>query len=235
MSSGNSFENDHTGLFCHVTKIEGERCCATTHTLSEGAEVAILMEIWAECRYLSVTSWLGRPLATGPTDVSFIYQSSPVPLDFADDFNATGPHAITRAIQADALLSAEARDVGPILFCCDGVPPAPVSQYAFLRPTGAQTLFYSCFSAANLDFMALTNAFHLLLPRVALPEDRSSLFVIFNAFADAYMHTNSYTGGTREDICKLAVAAVILSMTKTKDGSFSSGLYEIDRPCGVRR
>jgi hypothetical protein len=181
----------------------------------------VAMTLWADCQHLDVSTWLGRPPSLRPADFAFVRPTGSVPRNFAHDFNSTGPRAIERAIAEKAILSSEPHYVGPMLLYCDGIRPAAVTQYAFLRPTEAQTLFYCFFSAANLDFMSLPDAFRLLLSRVALPEDRSSLFIIFNAFADAYAEANQYIAETREEVCKLAIAAVILSMTKRKNECLS--------------
>jgi hypothetical protein len=106
-----------------------------------------------------------------------------------------------------------------------GIRPAAITQYFFMKPTEAQTLFYHFFSSANIDYMPLPEAFRLLLSRVAYPEDSKSLFVIFCAFADAYCEANQYIAETPEEICKLAIAAVVLSMTKRTNDCLSQARF----------
>jgi hypothetical protein len=171
---------------------------------------------WTDCQTLDPSSWFGKPPPLRPVDIPLSRGKPHYSAAFAAAFNSTGEAAIRGAVADKSLLSAEPHYVSPFLFFCDGIRPAAVSQYFFQKPAEAQTLFYYYFASANLDYMALPDALRLLLSRVAYPDDQKSLFAIFCAFADAYYESNQYISETRDEICKLAIAAVVLSMSKRK-------------------
>jgi hypothetical protein len=174
------------------------------------------MSTWIDCQHLDANSWLGKPPPLRPADIPLVRPKGTPSRNFANDFNATGPKAIDRAIAEKLLPSAEPYYIGPFLLYSDGIRPAAITQYAFFRANEAKTLFYYFFAAANIDFMPLPEALNLLLSRIAFPEDQPSLFIIFCAFTDAYYNANQYIAETREEICKIAISAVVLSMTKRK-------------------
>jgi hypothetical protein len=173
------------------------------------------MSAWIDVQHLEQSTWLGKPppLRTVDTPVT---PKTTYPRNFAAEFNSQGPKAIERAVLEKAIPSAEPHYVAPFLFYAEGIRQAAISQYFFLKPNEAQTLFYYYFSAANVDYMALPDALRLLLSRVAYPEDRQGLFAIFCAFADAYCESNQYIGEGPDEIRKLAIASVVLSMSKRK-------------------
>jgi hypothetical protein len=171
---------------------------------------------WTDCRHIEEASWFGRPPPLRSVDTPLSVPKSQYSATFATDFNGTGPKAIERAVTEKKIPSAEPHHVSPYLFYCEGIRPAAISQYFFLKPSEAQTLFYYYFSAANIDYLALPDALRLLLSRVAYPEDRQSLFAIFCAFSDVYCESNQFISETRDEIRKLAIASVVVSMSKRK-------------------
>jgi hypothetical protein len=177
------------------------------------------MSTWVDCQPLDQSSWFGKPPSLRQVDMPLSRGKFTYPANFAISFNSTGDTAIRNALSDKSLPSTEPHYVCPFLFFCDGIRPAAVSQYFFQKPPEAQTLFYYYFASPNLDFMALPDALRLLLSRVAYPDDQKSLFAIFYAFADAYSESNQYIAETRDDICKLAIASVVLSMSKRKASS----------------
>jgi hypothetical protein len=174
---------------------------------------------WNDCQHLDPASWCGKPPALRNIDIPLYRAKAHYPGTFSSSFNSSGEDAIRKAVTDKLIPSPEPHYVSPFLFFCEGIHPWAVSQYFFLKPAEAQTLFYYYFSSANLDYMALPDALRLLLSRVAYPEDQSQLFALFNAFADAYCEANQYISETREEICKLAIASVVLSMSKRKASS----------------
>jgi hypothetical protein len=174
---------------------------------------------WIDCQHIDPNSWFGKPPALRPVDVPLSRGKIHYSANFATAFNSTGEVAIRAAISDKSLLSIEPHYVSPFLFFCEGIRPAAISQYFFQNPTEAQTLFYYYFASANLDYMTLTDALRVLLSRVALPDEEESLLEILCAFADAYYESNQYTSKTREEICKLAIASIVLSMSKRKGSS----------------
>jgi hypothetical protein len=172
--------------------------------------------VWVDCHPIDQCSWFGKPPQLRQVDIPFSRPKVQCPPSFAVAFNSTGEAALRSAFSEKLIPSMEPHHVSPFLFFCDGIRPQAVSQYFLQKMSDAQTLFYYYFSAANLDYLALPDAMRLLLSRVAYPEDQKSLFAIFCAFADAYAEANSYISETREEICKLAIAAVVLSMSKRK-------------------
>jgi hypothetical protein len=135
------------------------------------------------------------------------------PRDFAIDFNSHGLEAIKRAIAEKAIPSADSHHVAPFLLFAEGIRQAAITQYFFLESRKAYLCFYVYFSAAHIDFLPLPDALRLLLCRVAFPEKQHYLFTIFSAFADVFCESNQYLDESRDDIRKLAIASVLLSMS----------------------
>jgi hypothetical protein len=182
------------------------------------------MSSWVDCQHLKPTTWLGKPPPLSEVDIPVPHKSIPIG-SFASEFNSEGPKAIDRAIADKLIRTAEPHHVAPFLFYAEGVRQAAITQYFFLRSNETQTLFYYYFSAPNIDYLSLPDALRLLLSRVAFPEERSGLFAIFCAFADAYCESNQYIGETRDEIRKLAIASVVLSMSKRKSDCFPQAQF----------
>jgi hypothetical protein len=173
------------------------------------------MTTWEDVQHHELTTWLGKPPPLRVVDTP-VTPKAAYPPKFASDFNSQGPKAIERAVADKLIPSSEPHFVAPFLFYAEGVRPAAITQYFFLKPNEAQTLFYYYFSAANVDYLALPDALRLLLSRVAFPDEQRPLFDIFCAFADAYCESNQYIGENRDEIRKLAIASVVVSMSKRK-------------------
>jgi hypothetical protein len=104
--------------------------------------------------------------------------------------------------------------VGPYLFFCQGIHPRAVSALFFSKPSESHSLFYHFFSSPNLDYLPLAEACRILLSRIAFPDDKTGISNVFSAFADAFCEVNNYVMESRGEIAKLAMAAVILSMSR---------------------
>jgi hypothetical protein len=169
------------------------------------------MADWFDVGHFNPTTWLGEP-----PPLTSVTAQTPYPPNFASDFNSYGPKAIERVVAAKLIPSTEPHFVAPFLLYADGVRQAAITQYFFLNPAEAQSLIYSYFSAANVDYLSLPGALRLLLSRVALPEDSKRLFAIFGAVAEVYYESNQYICESRDEILKLTIACVILSMSKRK-------------------
>jgi hypothetical protein len=96
--------------------------------------------------------------------------------------------------------------VSPFLSLCDGILPQTVCQSFLQKLSEAQVFLYHYSSAVNLDYLTLPDVMRLLHSRFRYPEGQKSFFVIFWTYAEV----KSYVSEMREEICKLATAAVVL-------------------------
>jgi hypothetical protein len=138
------------------------------------------------------------------------------PANFAKSFNTNAEDAISKAVSEKKIQSTDATYVCPYLMYCEGIHPRALYLYFFQKKSDARSLFFYYFSSANLDYISLPDAMRLLLSRVAYPDGREDLSIIFTAFADAYYEANQYVRETRDEIAKLAVACVVLSLSRRK-------------------
>ena len=176
----------------------------------------------SDCSSLELRSWHGAQPPLKEVDIPTQWVAYKYPDGFAHQFNMNSVAAMQRKEVCDRLPSVEnACYVSPFLFFCPGIHPRAVTQYFLQKPTELRSLFFYYFSAANLDFMALDDACRLLFSRIAFPEDMNNLLNIFMAFADAYLSANDYFTFSVMEVVRLAVGAVLVSMSKRKSESLS--------------
>jgi hypothetical protein len=172
-----------------------------------------------DCSGLELVSWMGSLPAMSTIDFPLDRATFGYPSNFAKEFNADSEKAINRAVSEKKIPSNDATYVCPYLMYCEGIHPRALSLYFFQKKADARSLFFYYFSSANLDYISLPDAMRLLLSRVAYPDGRDDLYTIFIAFADAYYEANQYIRETRDEIAKLAVASVVLSLSRRKNNT----------------
>ena len=175
-----------------------------------------------DCSSLQLRSWHGDQPRLDEIEIPMQWAGYRFPDGFWHEFNRNSISAMqSKAVQEKLPSTDNACYVSPFLFFCPNIHPRAVSQYFLSKPTEMRSLFFYYFSAPNLDFMPLDDACRLLFSRIAFPEDMNNLLNIFIAFADAYLVANDYITFNAMDIVRLAIAAVVISMSKRKSENLS--------------
>ena len=135
------------------------------------------------------------------------------PANFAQLFNVNCHAAIDLARQSDCFPpNNNVQMLCRYLVGCKGLAPRALSTLLVSDEKAAEANFYWFFSSIDIDFLSLDEVVRLLFSEVALPKDMKSIRAMFAAFANAYLHANSYTGFSASDIARLAIACVSLSI-----------------------
>ena len=135
------------------------------------------------------------------------------PANFAQLFNVNCHAAIDLARQSDCFPpNNNVQLLCRYLVSCKGLAPRALTAFLVSDEKAAEANFYWFFSSIDIDFLSLDEVVRLLFSEVALPKDMKSLRAMFAAFANAYVHANSYTSFSASDIARLAIACVSLSI-----------------------
>lgn len=149
------------------------------------------------------------------TDTPAQYANFVYPANFVQLFNVNTSAAMDLARQGNNIPANDSGMVtGPYLLYCKGVHPRAITQLFLSDESTAHGHFYWLFSSANIDFLSIPEAARLLFSKAALPEDTAGLKTILSAFGDAYVHANEYSEFTPQEVGKVALAGLILSMSK---------------------
>ena len=152
------------------------------------------------------------------TDTPAQYAGFAYPANFVQLFNVNMTAAIDLARQNNNIPPNDNGMVtGPYLLYCKGIHPRAITQLFLSDEKSAESHFYWLFNSANLDFLSLPEAARLLFSKIAIPEDTAGLKTILSAFGQAYTRANEYAQFTAEEIGKMALAGIVLSMSKDMD------------------
>ncbi|OHT13582.1 hypothetical protein TRFO_03346 [Tritrichomonas foetus] len=172
------------------------------------------------------TSWLGKAPQLRDIDAPSDRINLDYPPSFAKDFNLNPIHAVQNLMTSQKYQPLENPYVlSPFLFYCPNLTPIAITQFFFANRTEAHSYFYFFFSAPILDFLSLADAARILLSRIAFPENPDLFQLIINSFVDAYCNSNQYISESRDDIFKLVIAAIILSMSRRQNEIISQASF----------
>lgn len=169
-------------------------------------------------------SWIGKPPVLQEADIPCDWVGDKYPLNFAKDFNLNPKDTISLLKQSGKYESLEnSSRIGPFLFFCHNLSPVAITYYFISNQREMQSMYYFFFNSPILDYMNIHDAARMLISRVALPNDIKIIQIILKSFANAYYSANQYISESIDDISKLALAAIIFSLsTRSKNNCLLS-------------
>ncbi|KAH0788333.1 PH domain containing protein [Histomonas meleagridis] len=179
-----------------------------------------------DCSRLDFNTWLGPSTPLDAADIPVDKPLYQYPPNFANEFNRNSLATIKNAqsIGFSQYLK-NSYDIAPYLFYCQGIHPRAITQFFFSNPSISSALFYYYFSSISLEYLPLADAIRILLSRIAFPADMAKVLVVLDSFADAYYSANSFLCENKNDIVKIALAAIVFTINKKKTKAMSSNTF----------
>ena len=131
---------------------------------------------------------------------------------FVNNFNKNPLDTFKKEIENNQKIK-EAEYAAQYLFYCYGLQKSALMNFIFsnniyFKPENFLFLYFSCIC---MEYISLTDSLYLCLSRIAFPNDKEQLNIIFNSFARCYQMSNPYLKLSLEDIILISKVAIIVS------------------------